>query len=311
MSSAEASSQLRSLRNVRQSAWAALGVFAIDLIVAGIGAVRQDPCWTIPAAWWVVLGSFLAAQAGILLLLRQKRERAAAALAVFGAGPGMVLALAAALTNLSHPATHSPSPGVLSASWLLLFPAELMLLVAGARALISLGPAGWGARLRGVGMVGVLLTVGLVIAVHGVHWRGHVFPYRAGGHNETRAVGRLRALQSSAEAYAATYHNGFPPSLSALTPPPDGSSESCEHAGFIDPAWVSGVVGGYRAEYRPGPTMEKPGPGCAVAGVKSYAVVARPEPYKESGTRSFFSDESGVVRWTCEDRAATAQDPPL
>ncbi|MBI4467471.1 MAG: hypothetical protein HY656_08625 [Acidobacteria bacterium] len=302
---------LGSLRAVRSSAWVALGVFAAALIWAGIEAGRRDPCKTVPAVWWVVLGSLLAAQAGILLLLRQNKQRAAAGLAVFGAVPGLVLALAAPATNVINFRTHFASPGVLAPLSLLLFPAELMLLMAGARALVSLGPAGWPSRLRGVLMVAGLLAGGLLIAWLGIRSPGHVFPYRAGGRNESSAVARLRILQTDAEAYVTAYRNGFPPSLAVLTPPPADSPESCEHAGLIDPAVATGVRSGYRFEYRPGPTIEKPGPECAVAGVKSYAVVARPQPYKETGTRSFFSDESGVLRWTCEDRAATAQDPPI
>jgi hypothetical protein len=44
--------------------------------------------------------------------------------------------------------------------------------------------------------------------------------------------------------------------------------------------------------------------------VSRFFVVARPEKYQE-GERSFFIDESGVERFTTEDRAATAADPPV
>ncbi len=42
-----------------------------------------------------------------------------------------------------------------------------------------------------------------------------------------------------------------------------------------------------------------------------FTVGARPMIYASTGTRSFFSDESGVIRYTREERPATAEDKPL
>ena len=41
-----------------------------------------------------------------------------------------------------------------------------------------------------------------------------------------------------------------------------------------------------------------------------FFVASRPESYRQ-GERSFFIDESGVGRFTTENRAATAKDPPI
>jgi len=46
-------------------------------------------------------------------------------------------------------------------------------------------------------------------------------------------------------------------------------------------------------------------------GADTFTVNARPLDYGSTGTRSFFSDESGVIRYTREDRPATVEDPPL
>lgn len=42
-----------------------------------------------------------------------------------------------------------------------------------------------------------------------------------------------------------------------------------------------------------------------------YVIVARPNKFDNTGRRSFYTDESGVMRSTGEDRAATAQDRPV
>ena len=45
--------------------------------------------------------------------------------------------------------------------------------------------------------------------------------------------------------------------------------------------------------------------------VDTFTVNATPLDYGFTGTRSFFSDESGVIRYTREDRPATVEDSPL
>jgi len=43
----------------------------------------------------------------------------------------------------------------------------------------------------------------------------------------------------------------------------------------------------------------------------SFVVDARPTGYSNSGIRSFFTDETAVIRYTTADSAATSSSPPL
>lgn len=43
----------------------------------------------------------------------------------------------------------------------------------------------------------------------------------------------------------------------------------------------------------------------------TFEIVAVPIQPKKTGNRSFYADETGVIRYTTENRAATAEDPPL
>jgi len=43
----------------------------------------------------------------------------------------------------------------------------------------------------------------------------------------------------------------------------------------------------------------------------SFAIDARPTGYSNTGIRSFFADETAVIRYTTADSAATASDTPL
>lgn len=66
--------------------------------------------------------------------------------------------------------------------------------------------------------------------------------------------------------------------------------------------WTKGNLAGYVFTYSPGPG--------APEGRMRYTLLARPERFGFSGRANFFSDETGVVRWTLEDRPATSTDDP-
>jgi hypothetical protein len=45
--------------------------------------------------------------------------------------------------------------------------------------------------------------------------------------------------------------------------------------------------------------------------IKAYTLIARPQHFGKDETRSFFTDESGALRATPENRVPTIQDPVL
>ena len=67
---------------------------------------------------------------------------------------------------------------------------------------------------------------------------------------------------------------------------------------LIDSVLASGTKEGYTVTVSTG------------AGNDSFAIYATPITYDER-RRSFFSDESGVIRYTAEKRPATVDDTPL
>jgi hypothetical protein len=75
-------------------------------------------------------------------------------------------------------------------------------------------------------------------------------------------------------------------------------------AGLLEPVIASGKKDGYR--YRlvaERATANQP--------ARHYVVVARPIKRLVKSQRSFFTDETGVIRFTTENRAARGADPPL
>ncbi|HET6199996.1 MAG: hypothetical protein WBE21_04075 [Candidatus Acidiferrales bacterium] len=101
---------------------------------------------------------------------------------------------------------------------------------------------------------------------------------------EKSAIASLRAVQKE----LATYQNGagsFPSTLETLGEP---AVQAAQQA----------MSGGYALRYTPGQID-------ADGNAHAYSLVAVPRNY---GYRSFYTDQTGVMRATRENRAATAQD---
>lgn len=125
--------------------------------------------------------------------------------------------------------------------------------------------------------------------------------------NESTAVGTLRTLNVSLEAHASTYPQcGFPDSLADLKP---AGTPGPQQSDLLDPVLAqdtftkSGYVFSYRLMAGKGDCQAEPGTG--------YELAARPLQFRKTGQRSFFVDQTGAVRSTEENRAATGDDPPL
>lgn len=121
---------------------------------------------------------------------------------------------------------------------------------------------------------------------------------------EAWAVGSLRSIHTSQVTYAATYEKGFARTLAQLGPPPAGPPATEQASDLIDAVLATGEKDGYRFTLVAGTTDAR-------GQVVTYTLIARPVRYGTTGRRGFFTDDSGVVRSTNEDRAATAQDRPI
>ncbi len=135
---------------------------------------------------------------------------------------------------------------------------------------------------------GVLL-VALSATLWGFLW--YVFPGRGGDPTlraESQAAAALREVRGVLSDYAAAQRGAFPASLEALGDRARGPAQRAQSEG-------------YRVVYTPGPAGSD-------GAVHNYVLLARPGNY---GYRNLYLDETGVLRATRENRAATAQDPPI
>ena len=137
--------------------------------------------------------------------------------------------------------------------------------------------------------------------------------------NEASAVGSLRTLNFAAITYSDAYSNGFPPSIDALGAAEAGGPASCDRAQLIDPALAKGVKTGYAFVYLAQPVVFQAWPslspeaiakGCTAPGGTGYTVAAVPITPGTTGARSFFTDETGIIRYETNG-PATVNSPPL
>ena len=106
---------------------------------------------------------------------------------------------------------------------------------------------------------------------------------------ESRAVEAMNDVHAALGSYAAAQpHGSFPDSLEVLGDRARAAAQLAQSEG-------------YQLQYTPAPAGED-------GGVHSYTLQARAGNF---GYRNFFMDQSGTLRATKENRAASSQDPPL
>lgn len=131
--------------------------------------------------------------------------------------------------------------------------------------------------------------------------------------NEASVTSAMRTINTAEITFASTYNSGFSDTLRRLGAPATGQPD-VNNADLLDPLLAANgpgntdatafVKAGYKIVYTPGPGE--------FGTISTYTVVARPVQYGVTDTtRSFYTDETALIRATNENRAATANDPPI
>lgn len=132
--------------------------------------------------------------------------------------------------------------------------------------------------------------------------------------NEAHTISDIRVVISAQAAWQGANGGYFEGDLSCLAAParclpgfpPNGPT-------FLDPSLASLVPRhGYVRAFVPGSRPKKIDPKVSSrSSVETWTYTARPIERGRTGYRSFFADQTGVIRATDEDRAANASDPPI
>lgn len=137
--------------------------------------------------------------------------------------------------------------------------------------------------------------------------------------NEASAVGSLRTIDVAAIQYASGYENGFPSRFEVFGYGAKTVGD-CNHAGLLDRRLATGQKNGYIFTYTPQFPNDASGPvvspkaaakDCTAGGASGFRVTADPIQRGTTGVRSFFTDQTGVIRVSDNGGSATADSPPL
>lgn len=138
-------------------------------------------------------------------------------------------------------------------------------------------------RQRGFTLIELLIvvTIILIIAAFAIpRFTGATIPA-----HEASAIASIKAINESEMIFASSHPDiGFSPDLATL-----GASAASGGAATIDNNLASGRKSGYTFTYTPGEKVN--------GAIRSYTITAVPDQIGTTGTRRFYSDETGDVHY--------------
>jgi len=155
---------------------------------------------------------------------------------------------------------------------------------------------------RGFSLIELLIVVAIILIIAAIAIPNFLRSKMLA--NETAAVAACKKILTAQVAYSTTFGGGFSELLEQLGPPPVGTPVSTDRAGLLDEILTGGTKHGYVFTYT---SYDNNGDGQ----YEAFELVAVPTAYNVTGVRSFFINNSGVVRATGENRPATVDDSPI
>ena len=145
---------------------------------------------------------------------------------------------------------------------------------------------------KGFSLIELLIVVAIILIIAAIAIPNLLRSKMAA--NEASAVGSLRTLNTACVSYSTTYGT-FPAALTNLQSAGGGTATSTE-ADLIDNVLAAGSKSGYSFSYTLG------------TGAQSYSINADPIS-TSTGTRHFFTDASGVIRFSASGTATSSSSP--
>jgi type IV pilus assembly protein PilA len=149
---------------------------------------------------------------------------------------------------------------------------------------------------KGFSLIELLIVVAIILIIAAIAIPNLMRSRMAA--NEASAVGSVRTINTAEVTYAAAYPDtGFAPTLAALGSSAAGACTALStNACLIDDKLTTGTKSGYT--FLVGGTSGTP--------ATTYTVTADPVTRGSSGQRSFFSDQTGVIRYNQSAAAGTS-----
>jgi type IV pilus assembly protein PilA len=150
---------------------------------------------------------------------------------------------------------------------------------------------------KGFSLIELLIVVAIILIIAAIAIPNLLRSRMAA--NEASAVGSLRTLNTAAVTYSSTYPSvGYPGTLASLAPPASGTADSAS-SDLVDSVLAAGTKSGYQFVWSKGAGTPTTG----------YSIVSDPVAPGTSGTRGFFTDQSGVIRYNSGVGASSSSAP--
>ncbi len=151
---------------------------------------------------------------------------------------------------------------------------------------------------KGFSLIELLIVVAIILIIAAIAIPNLLRSRMAA--NEASAVGSLRTLNTAAVTYSTTYGIGYPAALTNMGPLTPADSTSAD---LIDSVLSSGTKSGYSFTYSAAALV-----GTSTT-VDRYTITAEPTTPDTTGTRYFFTDQTGVIRGDAAAMATVASTP--
>jgi type IV pilus assembly protein PilA len=148
---------------------------------------------------------------------------------------------------------------------------------------------------RGFSLVELLIVIAIILIILSI-----ALPKMGQTQIHAREMAAIRTLQTinTVQVQYQSEFGQYASSLAQLGPPAGtGGTDGQQAANLISSNLASGTTGGYNYTVTQTPT--------------GYAAVAVPKIYNNTGRRSFYTDQSGVIRENGTQEPANANSPEL
>jgi len=148
---------------------------------------------------------------------------------------------------------------------------------------------------KGFSLIELLIVVAIILIIAAIAIPNLLRSRMAA--NEASAVGSLRTLNTAAVTYSSTYPSvGYPGTLAELAPATPATSANAD---LVDSVLAAGTKSGYQFTWTAGAGTPSNG----------YSINADAVAQNTSGTRGFYTDQSGVIRYSAANGATSASAP--